>query len=163
VAGTVILFFILGLAASLVVGWVVFPKLLYSQKHQPVSFDHALHMEQVRLADLARKYGTPLFVYSQTAILDALAAYQRRHAERDEHDHSRRLAARLRGGRCHGARANGVARALVPQCGLAPLGLNPRDLLKLSPDLAQLLRCSARHKAIGKPLNARAAARGHDV
>ena len=37
----------------------------------------ALHMEQVRLADLARAFGTPLFVYSQTAILDALAAYQR--------------------------------------------------------------------------------------
>ena len=36
-----------------------------------------LHMEQVRLCDLARAYGTPLFVYSQSAILDALAAYQR--------------------------------------------------------------------------------------
>jgi diaminopimelate decarboxylase len=36
-----------------------------------------LHMEQVRLSDLARAYGTPLFVYSQSAILDALAAYQR--------------------------------------------------------------------------------------
>jgi len=36
-----------------------------------------LHMEQVRLADLAEKFGTPLFVYSEASILAALAAYQR--------------------------------------------------------------------------------------
>ena len=36
-----------------------------------------LHMEQVRLADLARNFGTPLFVYSEASILAALAAYQR--------------------------------------------------------------------------------------
>jgi hypothetical protein len=41
--GPMILFFILGLAASLIVGWVVFPQLLYSQKKQPVDFNHALH------------------------------------------------------------------------------------------------------------------------
>ncbi len=45
--GPITLFFILGLAASLVVGWVVFPKLLYSQKSQPFDFNHALHMEEV--------------------------------------------------------------------------------------------------------------------
>lgn len=45
--GAITLFFILGLVASLVVGWVVFPKLLYSQKKQPVDFNHALHMELV--------------------------------------------------------------------------------------------------------------------
>jgi hypothetical protein len=45
--GPIILFFILGLAASLILGWVVFPKLLYSQKKQPIDFNHALHMEQV--------------------------------------------------------------------------------------------------------------------
>ena len=45
--GPIILFFILGLAASLIVGWVVFPKLLYSQKKQPVDFNHALHNEEV--------------------------------------------------------------------------------------------------------------------
>jgi len=43
-AGPVILFFLLGLAASLVVGWGVFPKLLYSQKQQPFNFNHALHV-----------------------------------------------------------------------------------------------------------------------
>ncbi|MEW6673358.1 MAG: menaquinone reductase multiheme cytochrome c subunit QrcA [Thermodesulfobacteriota bacterium] len=45
--GPVILFFLLGLAASLVVGWGVFPRLLYSQKKQPFSFNHALHVELV--------------------------------------------------------------------------------------------------------------------
>ena len=45
--GPIILFFIAGLIASLVVGWVVFPKLLYSQKRQPVDFNHALHNELV--------------------------------------------------------------------------------------------------------------------
>ena len=45
--GPIILFFILGLIASLIVGWVIFPKLLYSQKKQPVDFNHALHNEEV--------------------------------------------------------------------------------------------------------------------
>jgi diaminopimelate decarboxylase len=36
-----------------------------------------LFMERVSLGELARQYGTPLFVYSEAAILDALAAYQR--------------------------------------------------------------------------------------
>jgi len=41
--GPIILFFILGLIGSLLVGWVAFPALLYSQKKQPIDFDHALH------------------------------------------------------------------------------------------------------------------------
>jgi len=41
-----------------------------------------LFVENVRLADLAREYGTPLFVYSQAAMLAALAAYQRGFAGR---------------------------------------------------------------------------------
>ena len=45
--GAITLFFIIGLVASLVVGWVIFPNLLYSQKKQPVDFNHALHMELV--------------------------------------------------------------------------------------------------------------------
>ncbi len=45
--GPIILFFILGLAASLIVGWIVFPKVLYSQKKQPIEFNHALHNELV--------------------------------------------------------------------------------------------------------------------
>jgi hypothetical protein len=45
--GLIILFFILGLAASLVVGWIIFPKLLYSQKKQPIDYNHLLHVEEV--------------------------------------------------------------------------------------------------------------------
>jgi len=46
-AGPITLFFILGLAASLVLGWVIFPQLLYSSKEQPIQFNHALHNEMV--------------------------------------------------------------------------------------------------------------------
>ena len=45
--GYIILFFIIGFTASMVLGWVIFPKLLYSQKQQPFSFNHALHVEEV--------------------------------------------------------------------------------------------------------------------
>lgn len=43
----IILFFILGMAASMVLGWLIFPQLLYSQKNQPVDFNHRLHLELV--------------------------------------------------------------------------------------------------------------------
>ncbi|MBI3154462.1 MAG: diaminopimelate decarboxylase [Burkholderiales bacterium] len=39
--------------------------------------DGALRLGGVPLAELARRFGTPLYVYSQAAMLDALAAYQR--------------------------------------------------------------------------------------
>jgi hypothetical protein len=39
--------FIVGIIASLIVGWVIFPKLLYSQKTQPIDFNHAVHVESV--------------------------------------------------------------------------------------------------------------------
>jgi diaminopimelate decarboxylase len=39
--------------------------------------DRQLMVEGVSLTHLAREHGTPLFVYSQAAILQALAAYQR--------------------------------------------------------------------------------------
>jgi len=45
--GLIILFFILGLAASMILGWAIFPKLLYSQKKQPLDFNHMLHMAEV--------------------------------------------------------------------------------------------------------------------
>ena len=45
--GLIILFFIIGFAGSMVLGWVIFPKLLYSQKEQPFNFSHALHVEEV--------------------------------------------------------------------------------------------------------------------
>lgn len=39
--------------------------------------DHQLWVEGVSLASLAQDHGTPLFVYSQAAMLHALAAYQK--------------------------------------------------------------------------------------
>ena len=45
--GFIVLFFIIGFAASMLLGWVIFPKLLYSQKQQPFSFNHALHVQEV--------------------------------------------------------------------------------------------------------------------
>ncbi|MFZ5569930.1 MAG: menaquinone reductase multiheme cytochrome c subunit QrcA [Thermodesulfobacteriota bacterium] len=46
-AGMPVLFFIIGFAASLVIGWLVFPEVLYSKKQQPFDFNHSLHMELV--------------------------------------------------------------------------------------------------------------------
>lgn len=42
-----------------------------------------LFVEDLRVADLAREYGTPLFIYSKAAMLSALGAYQRGFAGRD--------------------------------------------------------------------------------
>lgn len=36
-----------------------------------------LYLEDVSLVDLAKQFGTPLYVYSRAAILDSLASYQR--------------------------------------------------------------------------------------
>ena len=46
-AGSIILFFVIGLAVSLFIGWSVFPKLLYSQKKQPIDFNHVVHVDAV--------------------------------------------------------------------------------------------------------------------
>ena len=45
--GFVIMFFVIGLVASLLIGWGLFPKLLYSQKKQPFDFSHRLHNSEV--------------------------------------------------------------------------------------------------------------------
>ena len=42
-----------------------------------------LFLEGCALADLARRFGTPLYVYSRTAMLEALSGYQRALAGRD--------------------------------------------------------------------------------
>ena len=47
VIGPIILFFIIGMAVSMILGWVIFPKLLYSQKKQPIDFNHVMHNELV--------------------------------------------------------------------------------------------------------------------
>jgi menaquinone reductase, multiheme cytochrome c subunit len=37
------IFFLVGLIAALIVGWIVFPLVLYSEKSQPLNFSHASH------------------------------------------------------------------------------------------------------------------------
>ena len=37
------IFFVVGLIAALIVGWIVFPLALYSEKSQPLHFSHASH------------------------------------------------------------------------------------------------------------------------
>jgi len=39
------IFFIVGLVVALIIGWVVYPALLYSEKSQPIQFSHASHGE----------------------------------------------------------------------------------------------------------------------
>ena len=46
-----------------------------------------LYLEDVRLADLAREHGTPLFVYSKASMLAALNAYRRGLQGRQAHVH----------------------------------------------------------------------------
>lgn len=45
--GVIVLFFIVGFAVSMAFGWLVFPKLLYSEKKQPFDFNHKTHMDLV--------------------------------------------------------------------------------------------------------------------
>jgi diaminopimelate decarboxylase len=57
-------------------------QLLPGQPHLAYN-GNELFFEEVRLSDLAREYGTPLFVYSKEAMLSALTAYQRGFSGRD--------------------------------------------------------------------------------
>lgn len=44
-AGTVLMFFV-GLIGALVVGWLGFPKLIYSEVAQPITFNHVVHTKE---------------------------------------------------------------------------------------------------------------------
>lgn len=41
--GMGVIFFVVGFVVCFLSGWLLFPKLLYSQKEQPFNFDHKLH------------------------------------------------------------------------------------------------------------------------
>ncbi|MBU1170635.1 MAG: cytochrome c family protein [Proteobacteria bacterium] len=45
--GIIVSFFLIGFGLSMAVGWIAFPKLLYSEKQQPFDFNHAIHMDLV--------------------------------------------------------------------------------------------------------------------
>jgi hypothetical protein len=56
--GASLLLFLVGFAVSLVIGWVLFPQVLYSQKTQPFDFNHAVHTEKQGMAcDDCHKFG----------------------------------------------------------------------------------------------------------
>ena len=42
-------FFVLGLIGALIVGWIVFPAVLYSKHVQPINFNHALHLDSEKV------------------------------------------------------------------------------------------------------------------
>ncbi len=44
--GGIVLLFLVGFVGALVVGWVVFPSLLYCKSTQPIRFSHTVHAEQ---------------------------------------------------------------------------------------------------------------------
>jgi diaminopimelate decarboxylase len=60
------------------------PQSLPGQPHLAYR-DNDLFLEDVRLSDVAKQHGTPLFVYSKDAMLAALQAYQRGFAGRNVH------------------------------------------------------------------------------
>ena len=43
--GGMALFALIGFVGALVVGWGIFPKMLYSQKTQPIRFSHTVHTQ----------------------------------------------------------------------------------------------------------------------
>ncbi|EMG38337.1 class III cytochrome C family protein [Desulfocurvibacter africanus PCS] len=49
-SGGFILFFLIGLVGALAVGWLLFPALLYSEKQQPIAFNHKAHVENAGMA-----------------------------------------------------------------------------------------------------------------
>ncbi len=44
-----VLFFLAGFIGALIVGWVIFPMVLYSEHSQPFNFSHAVHMDPERV------------------------------------------------------------------------------------------------------------------
>jgi hypothetical protein len=47
-----LIFFLAGLIGALILGWVIFPMLLYSKQSQPMNFNHALHLDPEKVAGL---------------------------------------------------------------------------------------------------------------
>ncbi len=48
-------FFIAGFIGALVLGWVIFPMVLYSSQPQPMNFNHALHMDPEKVDGIQGK------------------------------------------------------------------------------------------------------------
>ena len=48
--GGFVVFFLVGLLGALLVGWFLFPQVLFSKTEQPIHFNHKVHMEDVGMA-----------------------------------------------------------------------------------------------------------------
>ncbi len=44
-----VIFFVIGFVGALIIGWIIFPMLLYSKQPQPLNFSHAIHMDPDRV------------------------------------------------------------------------------------------------------------------
>ena len=42
-------FFVAGVIGALIVGWIIFPMVLYSKQPQPINFNHALHLDSEKV------------------------------------------------------------------------------------------------------------------
>lgn len=42
--------FLAGLAVMLIIGWIVFPQIIYTRKEQPLNFSHKIHVEKESLS-----------------------------------------------------------------------------------------------------------------
>ena len=43
------IFFVIGFIGALIMGWIIFPMVLYSEQPQPMNFNHALHLDPDRV------------------------------------------------------------------------------------------------------------------
>lgn len=48
--------FVLGIIATLILGWWIFPHVLFSQKDQPFNYNHKLHLEEDLSCNFCHKY-----------------------------------------------------------------------------------------------------------
>jgi menaquinone reductase, multiheme cytochrome c subunit len=56
-------YFLAGLIPALIIGWIVFPALLYSKQLQPMNFNHALHMDPEIVSEIKGNTETEKCLY----------------------------------------------------------------------------------------------------
>jgi hypothetical protein len=65
-----LIFFLAGLIGALILGWVIFPMLLYSKQPQPMNFNHALHLDPEKVDGLEGDTETERCQYCHEFRLD---------------------------------------------------------------------------------------------
>ena len=85
----------IGVYVSLFVGWLVLPELLYSRQHQPIDFNHAIHMEMVdgcTSCHVFREDGTYAGTPSLDQCIDCHEEVQSIQPEPGDEDYEARMA-----------------------------------------------------------------------